>query len=349
MSAQRHKFRAFTLIELLVVVAVIALLISILIPSLGKARSMARATKCGAQLNSVGKAVAGYLAENAGTYPPCYWYPNADGSYDFMNQNASHPAGYAHWSSFLFGYAKDLRAFTCPEFENGGLSRTNPGPYQANWTGGQVDQNGNTGPSGSSIQDVQAPFMAFTANAAIMPRNKFTAAVAMADGGNGQRLSVFLRQGRVKQESGTILMTEFNSRWQTISAIDSSSGNRVIKSHRPLSPFIGAGGGSDEFSVPFTGQFARPDINDLYDKTQLASHEGAGDSLITDPQTQLNAVGRQHPGGYSAGGRNFGGTANFIYMDGHIERKNVAQTMGAGGAWEWGDAYYTITGNTSVR
>jgi prepilin-type processing-associated H-X9-DG protein len=96
-------------------------------------------------------------------------------------------------------------------------------------------------------------------------------------------------------------------------------------------------------------QFARTPVADLYDTPAWTSHVSAGDSLITDPQTQLNAVGRHHPGSYGTNGHSYGGTANFIYVDGHVEKKNIAQTMGAGTAWEWGDRYFSISGNNTVR
>ena len=92
--------RGFTLVELLVVIGIIALLISILLPALNRARESAKQTQCLSNERSIGMAFVMYENDNKGYFP---------------NDAPAGGVGVNHYADFIFWQASrniDDSAFT---------------------------------------------------------------------------------------------------------------------------------------------------------------------------------------------------------------------------------------------
>lgn len=115
--------RAFTLIELLVVVAIIALLVGILLPSLTAARQRAKKVACAGNLKSIGQCIQMYCGANSDRFPYARYMP-----YPFVSSMTAYPA---LPGALVDELGKDNKAFKCPgDTQVFGLTRTVSGVEQ---------------------------------------------------------------------------------------------------------------------------------------------------------------------------------------------------------------------------
>src|SRR5688500_3679624 len=121
----RHHDAGFTLVELLVVIGIIALLISMLLPVLNKAKMAAEKAACASNQQQVLMAVHTYASQFDGTLPSPIFRGNA--SYSNMVYSKIFAAGTTpvarRWTNEGWGslgllhhkrIMKDARVFYCP-------------------------------------------------------------------------------------------------------------------------------------------------------------------------------------------------------------------------------------------
>lgn len=137
-----QRIRAgFTLVEMLIVVAILALLILILVPSLNQSRLLAKRVSCQANFHAIGVAACQYQSAY-NEYVPICW----------ANIEPTRPHPWKSWRVSLLPFAPGVAVFNCPGARGtGAIGEVIYTPEQL--AGQDLDRTANAGSYGVLYQD----------------------------------------------------------------------------------------------------------------------------------------------------------------------------------------------------
>ncbi len=121
MPAEKH---GFTLIELLVVVGIIALLVALLVPTLGQAKQLTRRITCLTRLKGLSDACQLYLSVNNDTFPIAKYTPKIKTVYVYVSWDFRYRTDGTVEAGLLWTGRENPAVMQCPSFTG-----------EANWAG----------------------------------------------------------------------------------------------------------------------------------------------------------------------------------------------------------------------